>query len=145
MRRDQFLRIKSGRLDRLRRHMFDANLTPKQRTELRKEVRRRERLGNERATNRYYTERVNASIRGATTPTSLQRVAKRYQDGMTTNQRANIKAKANRLRANEESRAMTHFQKTKNYQKLLKALRDLRHSVAATKNHMSREPLRRTK
>lgn len=141
MRRDQFLRIKSGRLDRLRRHMFDADLTPKQRTELRKEVRRRERLGNDRVMNKYYTERVNASIRGASTPKNLQYVAKRYQDGMTPNQRANIKNKANRLRRNQESKVMTTFQRTKNYKALLKALRELRKTVMTTKNHMTRRPI----
>jgi uncharacterized protein HemY len=68
-------------------------------------------------------------------------VAKRYQDGMTPNQRANIKNKANRLRRNQESKAMTTFQRTKNYKALLKALRELRKTVMTTKNHMTRRPI----
>ena len=123
--------------------MFDPTLTPKQRTELRREVRRRERLGDQRQANTVYPNRVNSSIRAATTPTGVLRTASRYKNAMTPNQRANMVQRARHVRETHENTALKRFFETKNQQELLKSLRDLKKTVKTTADYMKRDRLAR--
>jgi hypothetical protein len=121
--------------------MFDPTLTPKQRTELRKEVRRRERLGDQRQGNTVYGNRVNSSIRAATTPIGVLQTASRYKNAMTPNQRENMVQRARNVRATHEDKALKRFFESRNQQELLKSLRDLKKTVKTTADYMKRNRL----
>lgn len=137
MKTTEFKRIKDGRLDRLRRHVFDASLTPKQRRELRREVRRREQLMTEHKLNRQLKNRVNATIRSSTTPRSVRATASRYKNVMTNAQRANMHDQATRVRKSTEAKYLAQFEKNGNYKKLFASLRELKRLITRAKNTMA--------
>jgi CRISPR/Cas system-associated endoribonuclease Cas2 len=129
MKQQDLKKIKDGRIDRLRRHLFDASLTPKQRRELRSELRRRERLANERLLNKQLKNRINASIRASHSPHHARVTASRYKNAMTNAQRENLKNQLVRVSKNAEHRHVRQFYRNGNHVKLLDALRNLRRTV----------------
>lgn len=139
MKRDQFKKIKEGRLDTIRRHLFDPALTDKQRVELRKVVRRRERLANEHASDRLLSNRINASIRASITPKAVRQTASRYRDVMSGSQRGNALTRLRNVVHKEEQQHLAQFKKSKDYAQLLKALRDLKTAVRNTKTYVGRK------
>jgi hypothetical protein len=98
-------------------------------------------LGDQRQANTVYGNRVNSSIRAATTPIGVLQTASRYKNGMTPNQRANMVQRARNVRATHEDKALKRFYESRNQQELLKSLRDLRKTVKTTADYMKRNRL----
>jgi len=142
MKSDQFARIKHGRLDRVRRHLFDPTLTDKQRRELRREVRRRESLGNQRRRDPLIRNRINASIRSVTTPRSLRSTASRYKNAMTPSQRRNVASKSKTVRQDTEDRLLANLYRHQDYKKFLASIRTLRKDLQTSKDMLSRNRVR---
>jgi predicted nucleic acid-binding OB-fold protein len=134
MKLSQFKKIKDGRIDHLRRHMFDPELTPKQRQALRREVRRREKMDNQRQLDRQIVNRINASIRASVTPQMARVTAMRYKNAMTPNQRRDLESQVTRAAKNAERQYVKQFMRTGNATALLASLRALKRTVASTRH-----------
>ena len=131
MKHSEFKKIKDGRLERLRLHMFREDLTPKQKRALRKEIDRRIELGNKRQSNRFMKERINIGIYDAKTPMDLFLVASRWKNAMTPDQRVRVTQKANQLAQVAQAKAIRSGQ---GYTNILRDIRDAKRNSMRTKN-----------
>lgn len=139
MRRDLFKEILDSRVNTMRKYLNDPTLTPKQRNELRKAIRRRHKIANDVKRNKQRNERINYSIYASQTPKQVRSVASRYRNSMSLGQRQNTINQMKLVRQKEEEAILRHFLRghdTANYRRLLRNLRDMKTNATKTKRHI---------
>jgi len=139
MRRDMFKQILDSRINVMRKYVVDPTLTTKQRQELKKSIRRRERIGNDLQRNKYRKNRVNMEIYSARSPKTIRTIASRYRDHLLSDQHNELMNRAKIVRQKAEQDSLKQFMATKgNYRKLLANLRAMQLNLAKTKRHLKR-------